>query len=191
LVSLTGFFAVNVIPPRIILLTAVPLFLFYLLYVQRTDWFKTAFANIKLEQLVFIHLFRFVGVFFLLVYFYDALPKEFAFIGGFGDIISALLVIPVVAALRKGWTYAKQLTLLWNIIGLIDIISVIVTATIITQQAIESGLAGAQQFGAFPFSWIPAFAPATIIFLHLLVFRKLRTATKKQPVKFTGLTTSV
>jgi len=87
----------------------------------------------------------------------------------------------VIAALRKGWAYAKQFALLWNIIGSVDIISVIVTATIITQQAIESNLAGAQQFGTFPFSWIPAFAPATIIFLHLLVFRKLKESTQKYP----------
>jgi len=173
LVSLTGFFAVNVVPPRIILVSVIPLFLFYLIFVQRTNWFKIAFEHIKLEQLVFIHLFRFVGVFFFLAYFYDAIPKQFAYIGGTGDILTALLAIPVVIALRKKLSYAKTLTWAWNIFGLLDIISVIASATILTRLAIQNNEAGVLQFGTFPYSWIPAFAPATIIFLHILVFKKL------------------
>ncbi len=174
LVSLTGFFEKNVIPPRIIIFTAIPLFLFYLFYVQKTKWFKFVFEHIKLEQLILIHIFRFVGVFFFLAYYYNSIPKEFAYIGGSGDILTAILVIPVVVALRKGISFAKQLVWIWNIIGLLDILSVLTTATILTRIAVENSQPGVQQFGTFPFSWIPAFAPATIIFLHLLIFRKLK-----------------
>jgi hypothetical protein len=178
LVSFSGFFKENVLPPRIIIFAAIPLFLFYLFYVQKTKWFKFVFEHIKLEQLIYIHLFRFVGVFFFLVYFYDALPKDFAYIGGAGDILTAILTIPVVMALRKKISFAKQLVWVWNIIGLLDILSVLTTATILTRLAIENNEPGIQQFGTFPFSWIPAFAPATIIFLHLLVFRKLKELNK-------------
>lgn len=174
LVSLTGFFEKNVIPPRIIIFTAIPLFLFYLFYVQKTKWFKFVFEHIKLEQLISIHLFRFVGVFFFLAYYYDSIPKEFAYIGGSGDILTAVLAIPVVLVLKKGISFAKELVWVWNIIGLLDIISVLTTATILTRIAVENSEPGVQQFGTFPFSWIPAFAPATILFLHLLIFRKLK-----------------
>ena len=178
LVSLAGYFEKNTLPPRIILTAVIPLFLFYLIYVLRAKWFKIIFKHIKLEQLIFIHLFRFVGVFFFLVYFYGALPKEFAFIGGSGDILTAVLVIPVVIALRKGLPFAKLFVWIWNIIGLLDIVSVLTTAIILTRSAIENNDSGIEQFGTFPFSWIPAFAPATIIFLHLLVFKKLREFNK-------------
>lgn len=174
LVSLTGFFEKNVLPPRIILTSVIPLFLFYLFYVQKTKWFKLVMEHIKLEQLIFIHLFRFVGVFFFIVYYYDAIPKEFAFIGGTGDVISAILVIPVVIALKRGSSFANRLAWFWNIVGLLDIISVLITATILTKLSIDNDELGVSQFGTFPFSWIPAFAPATIIFLHLLVFKKLK-----------------
>ncbi|MFK7807019.1 MAG: hypothetical protein AB8F74_04375 [Saprospiraceae bacterium] len=173
-VSLTGFFMENVLPPRIILFTAVPLFLFYLFYVQRTEWFQVAFKYIKVEDLIFIHLFRFVGIFFFLVYQYDAIPKAFAFIGGTGDIVSAVLVIPVVIALKKGLPKAKLFAWVWNIIGLLDIVSVLSSAIILTRMATVNNTSGVQQFGTFPFSWIPAFAPATIIFLHILIFKKLK-----------------
>ena len=168
-------FLQNEIPPRIILWTALPLFLFYLL-VSRTKWFQYVYEHIKLEQLIGIHVFRFIGVFFFFAYGYDIIPKEFAIIGGGGDILTAILVFPVVYALQKKKAYATKWVVAWNIIGLLDIISVLTSATLITRTAIENGEQGVLQFGLFPFSWIPAFAPATIIFLHILIFRKLRAA---------------
>jgi hypothetical protein len=174
ILSLAGLFEKNRLPPRIIVYSAIPLFLFYLFYIQKTNWFKFVFKHIKLEQLIFIHLFRFVGVFFFLAYYYGAVPKVFAYIGGTGDMLTAILVLPVIMALKKGFVFSKQLVWLWNIMGLIDILSVLITATILTKLAVENNESGVQQFGTFPFSWIPAFAPATIIFLHLLIFKKLK-----------------
>ena len=178
LVSLTGFFKENVIPPRIIIFTALPLYLFYLFYVQKTKWFKFVFEHIKLEQLISIHLFRFVGVFFFLAYYYESIPKEFAYVGGSGDILTAVLAIPVVLALKKRISFAKKLVWVWNIFGLLDIVSVLTTATILTRIAVQNNEPGVEQFGTFPFSWIPSFAPATIIFLHLLIFKKLKELEK-------------
>lgn len=174
ILSLIGFFIENTLPPRIFIFSVIPLFLFYMLYIQRQQWFKSIFKQITLKQLVRIHIFRFVGVFFFIVYAYGALPKTFAFIGGAGDILTAFLAIPIIIILQRKASYTKPLVLVWNIIGLLDICSVVVTAIIITRQAIEHNEPGVQEFGTFPFSWIPAMAPATIIFLHLLIFRKLK-----------------
>lgn len=174
LVSFTGFFTKNVMPPRIIVTSVLPLFIFYWFYVQKRDWFVSVFKSIKVEHLIYVHLFRFVGVFFFLAYVYDVLPKSFAFIGGGGDILTALFALPVLLAFKKGWKMAKTLAWIWNIFGLIDIISVLISAVLTTKQAIETNVMGVEEFGAFPLSWIPAFAPATIIFLHLLIFRKLK-----------------
>lgn len=173
-VSLSGFFTKNVLPPRVIVFISIPLFLFYFLYVQKTKWFQLIWKHVTIEQLVSIHLFRFVGIFFFLVYHYLVIPKSFAYIGGTGDVLTAILVFPVIIALRKGRSFAKPFVWIWNIIGLLDIVSVITCATALTKLAIETDTPGVQQFGTFPFSWIPAFAPATIIFLHLLIFKKLR-----------------
>ena len=174
IMSLSGVFVKNTLPPRIMIIAVVPLFFFYLFYVKGRGWFKLVFKNIKLEQLIFIHVFRFVGFFFIVAYFYGALPKAFAFIGGIGDIVSAVLAIVVVVALRKKSLFAIPLVWVWNVIGLLDIISILTTAIILTKSSIENNTQGVAQFGTFPFSWIPAFAPATIIFLHILVFEKLK-----------------
>ncbi len=173
ILSLTGLFAVNTLPPRIIVIAVIPLFLFYFFVIQKKDWFKIVINNIKLEQLIFIHVFRFVGIFFFLVSYYGSLPQIFADIGGFGDIITATLVLPVIYALKKDANHAKTFAWIWNSIGIIDILSVLTSAIYLTRKAIENNSEGVLDFGAFPFSWIPAFAPATIIFLHLLVYKKL------------------
>ena len=44
---------------------------------------------------------------------------------------------------------------------------------VITKIQIETGAPGVEVLAAFPFCLIPAFAPPTIIFLHLSVYRKL------------------
>ncbi|MEL7121677.1 MAG: hypothetical protein AAFO07_19670 [Bacteroidota bacterium] len=171
--SILGTYAINTFPPRIIVGAALPLFLFYFLVVQRKEWFKAVFKYVSLETLVYIHLFRFVGVFFFTLNSYGVIPDLFAKIGGTGDVLTAILVIPVIYFIRKKASFANTLVWIWNTIGLIDILSVLSTALILTREAIINNQEGVLQIGTFPFSWIPAFAPATIIFLHILVYRKL------------------
>lgn len=171
--ALLGAFAENTLPPVILLFTTLPLILFYFFYVARTTWFRTLLTHTALSDLVRIHLFRFVGIFFLINHYYGTLPQTFAFVGGWGDIISASLAVWVIFALRQQKSYAIPLTWAWNIIGMIDILNVLATAIVTTQLAIADGTSGVAEFGSFPFAWIPAFAPATIIFLHVMVFRRL------------------
>lgn len=180
LASLFGLFAENALPPKILLFTTIPLLLFYFLYVSRAHWFKTLFTYTPLSTLVGIHLFRFVGVFFLVCYYFDALPQTFAYVGGWGDIISATLALLVMYALRQQKSYAIPLTWAWNIVGMIDILNVLANAIITTRTSLEDGSSGVIEFASFPFAWIPAFAPATIIFLHVVVFRRL-FAMRKNP----------
>ncbi len=180
-VSLTGFFAVNMLPPRVLLFTATPLFIFLLLVVQTRPWFKLLIDHIAVGQLVWLQLFRFVGVYFLIGHAYGALPKSFAYIGGIGDIATALLGIAVIYALKRKAKWATATAWAWNVFGLFDILSVLASAIVTTRAALELNTAGIIQFGTFPFSWIPAFAPATIIFLHIITFKKLAALRSKQP----------
>lgn len=173
ILSLSGFYAKNTLPPRILVGAALPLLLFYFFYVWRSSWFKIIFRNATLAALVRIHLFRFVGLFFFLTYHYGAIPRSFALVGGIGDILTAILAIPLIYTLRQKRSYAHLFAWIWSLIGLADIISVLRTAVMVTQASIGTDAIGVAQFGTFPFSWIPAFAPATIIFLHFVILVKL------------------
>ncbi|MBL0280175.1 MAG: hypothetical protein IPQ11_07510 [Bacteroidetes bacterium] len=125
-----------------------------------------------------IHMFRFVGIFFILGWQFGILPKSFALIGGLGDIFVAFTAIFVARVIDKKVRNYKRITLVWNIIGFWDIISVLASAVIITKQAIATNTTGILEMTKFPFSLIPAFAPATIIFLHICIFKKLKMQDK-------------
>jgi hypothetical protein len=172
--SFSVVFQVNTLPPRVLLFTAIPLALFYFLFVFRTKLFWNILEQVTLSQLVRIHIFRLVGVFFILGWAYKILPKNFAFVSGIGDIFAAITAIFVAILIDKKVKNYKKITLVWNIIGFWDIVIVIVSAFYITKQAIETNTLGVLEMAKFPFCFIPAFAPATIIFLHICIFKKLK-----------------
>jgi hypothetical protein len=173
LTSFTGVFLENTLPPKILVYTVFPLLAFLLLFISNLKLYKIILQNSTLQSLVQVHLFRLIGVFFLITYIYGAIPTKFAYIAGIGDIATALLSVFVARVIRNKKTYSKPLTIAWNIFGLLDIVSVLTIAIITTKLSIDTGSQGVTEIANFPFCLIPAFAPATIIFLHLTIFRKL------------------
>jgi hypothetical protein len=174
LVAFTGFLYVNSIPPRIFLVSTIPLILFYILFVSRTAIYKSILKSISLSALVRLHIFRLVGVFFLITYYYGALPRYFAITGGIGDMFAAVTAIFVAYALDQKKSYAIKLTYVWNIVGMLDIINVAISAIVSTRLSLTTGSQSVLEIASFPFVWIPAVAPATILFLHISIFRKLK-----------------
>jgi hypothetical protein len=174
ILSLTGVVSVNAFPPRIFIFTTIPLILFYMFYVSRTAWYKLILTNLSLSSLVKIHIVRLLGVFFLIGYYYHALPAYFAITGGVGDLFAALSSIFVVYALKNKKQYAIKLVYVWNVIGLLDIINVAITAIVSTRLSLTAGTQSIIEITYFPYCWIPAFAPATIVFLHISIFTKLK-----------------
>lgn len=171
--SWNGWFDELSLPPKILKFTMFPLLLFLLLVVFNLPSYKSILAKLSLAALVRIHIFRLVGSYFLILGLFGALPLSIALIAGLGDIITALSSIFVVKALQQKSAFAKKLTWAWNTFGLLDIIATSSMALYLTYQSIETGVQGVEALASFPFSFIPAFAPATIIFLHLSVYRKL------------------
>ena len=173
LLSYNGAFSVVSLPPRIIIITTIPLLLFYLLIVANTRFYKSFLENVQLNNLVKVHIFRLIGSIFIILYFLNQLPKTIAFIAGFGDIITALSSLYVASLIKRRHKNYKTITLIWNSFGLLDIFITSATAIILTKLSIETGSMGLEVLSFFPFCFIPAFAPATIVFLHLSVFIKM------------------
>jgi hypothetical protein len=170
--AFTGIFKVNTLPPRVLLFTAAPLMLFLILVVRRNATFKTLWAHATLPMLIRLHTFRFVGITFLITHAYGALPKTFAYIAGIGDILTAIFAIFVANWVENQKPISKWAVLVWNCFGLFDIVNVLISAILTTRLSIETGSQSLIEIGSFPFAWIPAVAPATIIFMHLMIFKK-------------------
>lgn len=172
--SFNGFYDTIMLPPKIVLTTTLPLAIFVTI-IYSTKTCKNANAVLTLEDLVKVHIFRLIGSTFIILYLYDLLPPVFALFAGIGDLLTAISSIFVAKAIRNKKSYAKKLTYIWNTFGLVDILITSAMAIIFTKISIDNNVPGVEFLAEFPFCFIPAFAPPTIIFLHLLVFRKLKS----------------
>jgi hypothetical protein len=127
--------------------------------------------NIALRWLVLFHLTRlFAGAFFLILCQRGQLPCGFATRAGWGDIFAAVFALAVIAAIRTN--FAKRLLLVWNTIGLIDILFVVFSA-------LRFGLRDWQSMHALrelPLSLLPTFLVPLIIASHVVIFVRLARA---------------
>jgi hypothetical protein len=174
LASMNGWFNQVSFPPKVLLLTTFPYAFLLFGIVLHTKAYKSIVANTPIQHFVQLHIFRVIGVFFVLLAVHNALPKPFAYIAGFGDMITALSSIFVVKAIQQQKTYAKKLTYIWNVFGTIDILFTAIAANVLTKISIDTGAMGVDTLAMFPFCIIPAFAPPTILLLHWVIFQKLK-----------------
>jgi hypothetical protein len=172
--SFNGWFNVISLPPRTLLFTTFPYAFLLFGVLIHTKIFKKIVENASIESLIKLHIFRVIGVFFVLLAVHDALPKTFAFIAGFGDIITAISSVFVVKAIQNKKPYAQKLTYFWNIFGAVDIIFTAIAANVLTKISMDSGSMGVDTLAFFPFCIIPAFAPPTILLLHYVISQKLK-----------------
>lgn len=173
--SARGWFNQVYFPPKVLLFTTFPYAFLLFGILLNTKIYKTILDQAPLESLVKLHLFRVIGVFFVLLAIHDTLPKPFAFIAGIGDMLAAFSSIFVAKAIQEKKPYAKTLTYCWTIFGTIDILFTALAANVLTKLSIETGVMGVDTLAVFPFCIIPAFAPPTILFLHWSIFKKLRS----------------
>jgi hypothetical protein len=123
---------------------------------------------LDLRTLVLVHVTRFVGIYFLVLYRRGELPYAFAVPGGYGDIAVATLALFVVFLPLDSAKRTRFLTI-WNVIGLTDILLVVATA-------IRLNLADPSQMRALlhlPLSLLPTFLVPLIITTHVMIFARL------------------
>ena len=119
--------------------------------------------KVDLRWLVLLHLTRFVGFYFFLLCSRGELPFVFAAPAGTGDIIvAALAVLLLVLSDARNWT----ILIIWNTIGLTDILFVVLLA-------LRLGLEDRHSMHAlreFPLSLLPIFLVPLIVVSHVLIF---------------------
>jgi hypothetical protein len=128
--------------------------------------------GVDIRALVLLHLTRFVGIYFLVLYGRGQLPWAFAVPGGWGDIAVAVLAGLVVAWAptrgRGGWAaYAG-----WNVAGLVDILLVVATAA---RQALGDP-ASMRALTVLPLGLLPTFLVPLIIASHVVIWVRLRAS---------------
>ena len=171
--SVKGWFWQVGFPPRVLLFTTFPYAFLLFIVILNLPIYRKVIEKIKVSDLIRLHIFRVVGVFFLIFAFHQALPKYFAIIAGCGDMITALTSFWIARKVDHKEASAKKWAYAWNIFGTVDIIYTAVGANVLTKLSIDIGIMGVDTLARFPFCIIPAFAPPTILFLHFIIFKKL------------------
>ena len=182
ILSINGHLYGNTLPPKPILFLVLPLSIFLYVLSRKSKIFQKLFNAIKIETLINIHIFRLIGSWFLVMSYYNLLPTGFAIRAGLGDITTAILALCVTQFVFKKKILSIRWAYAWNVFGLIDILSVVLSAIVITTtaNANPNSSINVLELTKFPFALIPAFAPAIIVFLHIITFQKLNSISKER-----------
>ena len=126
---------------------------------------------VPLAALVGIHLVRFVGAWFLVLYRRGELPFAFAVPGGWGDILAAATAAALLLGATPARTPARRrVVTAWNALALLDILYVVGTAA-------RLYLADPQQLAPLtrmPLALLPTYFVPLILLAHLRIFGWLR-----------------
>jgi hypothetical protein len=152
-----------VVPAIIFGLTAALLSAYFFLRPARA-WIDA----LDLRSLVLLHVTRFIGFAFLLLHRRGELPAAFAIPAGFGDIIVAAFVLPVVFAPLDD-RQRERAIVIWNMVGLVDILLVVATAARLNL----ADPAQLRPLARLPLSLLPTFLVPLIIASHVIIFARV------------------
>ena len=129
------------------------------------------------RALVALHLVRFVGAWFIVLYRRGELPFAFAVPGGWGDVVAAAAAAGLLLGAFPARTVAGRRALFaWNAFGLLDILFVVASAARLFFT--EAGQLA--PLTRLPLSLLPTFLVPLIVLSHLRIFEWLRE-TRREP----------
>ena len=141
-------------------------------YALIAKWYVVPWlADKPMEQvliaLIFPHALRHVGLtFFAPGVVADSLPESFAYAAAYGDLISGLLAIVSLIALRNSWVVALPLVWVFNVVGSLDLLN---------------ALRQAQAIPYLEATWyIPTFFVPLLLVTHVMIFTRLLGVSRRQ-----------
>lgn len=153
-------------PQIVILLLTIALIAFGRLYSPLRAWI----VSVDIRALAGLHVTRaLAGTAFLWAASRGTMSPGFANAAGYGDILVAILALLLIVLISPEQKVAPLLYVIWNTLGLIDIMYVVVTAARI---ALADPPAMAQLLRA-PFAVIPLFLVPIVIASHVWIFERL------------------
>ncbi len=150
--------------------------------------FRAFTATLSLTWLVGAHLWRFVGLLFILLWFGGALPAGFAIPEGLGDVAAAAGALALLPGLRRG-TARRGWLLAWNVFGFVDLVSALAMGILYSDTALgvlSAGTVTTEPMVTFPVSLIPTFFVPLFLLLHGLTFKRI-AGLQPEPLLAAGL----
>jgi hypothetical protein len=148
------------------------------LTVLRSPSLYRALHAIPLPMLIGVNAIRVLGINFVLLYAAGRLPAPFAPVAGWGDILIGLTALPVAWLARNREAARRPTVLVWNTLGLLDLITAIALGATSAPGPLRLIFAepGTEIMTSLPWLLIPAFLVPLLALTHLAVFYRLRRA---------------
>lgn len=137
--------------------------------------FRALTDRISLPWIVGAHVWRFVGLGFVIGWLNGALPAAFALPAGLGDVAVALGALLLVPRLRKG-AVSRRWFLAWNVFGFVDLVAALVLGMLYSNGpsgVLAAGSVTTEPMINFPVSLIPTFLVPLFLLLHGLTFKRI------------------
>ena len=135
--------------------------------------FRAFTHSLSLPLIVGAHVWRYVGIGFVIAFLMGRLPPQFGIPEGVGDIIAAVFSLPLALALRQGKP-VRSAFIAWNIFGLVDLLSAITMGVLYSEGSfgvLRTGVSTALMT-TFPVNLIPTFFVPSFILLHILALAR-------------------
>ena len=117
--------------------------------------------NSALIPLIFVHVFRYVGMVLLVTGMVDPkLPREALAAAAYGDLLAAALALASIFALRGEWRFAIPLVWVFSIWGFVDLLNTL-------RGVVQTNL---PSFNLGPAYFIYTFYAPTVVVAHLMIF---------------------
>ena len=129
---------------------------------------QTQYNNQTTSLLVAVHTWRILGIAFLWGVSQGILHPAFGIPAGVGDILIGVTAIPFAYFLMKGFSWSKYALVVWNVLGIADLV-----------MAISLGLITSPGFGistmtTFPWVLVPTVGVPIALMLHGITLYRLR-----------------
>ncbi len=123
-------------------------------------WLENKSPHDALFWLTLPHAFRYMGMVFLVPgVVARPLPAAFATPAAYGDLVTGILALLALIALRTSWARALALVWLFNIVGTVDLLNALRQASVV------------RDFGA---AWyIPTLFVPLLLVTHFMIFARL------------------
>lgn len=139
---------------------------------------RHAVDSLPLWIVTISHVWRFVGLGFVIGAVVNVLPVQFGYPAGLYDIAVAALCLPLAFAIRRRAFSPGLRTafIAWNVFGLIDLIFAVTTGVLYSEGSfgvLRTGVS-TRLMSTFPVNMIPTFFVPLFILLHMLALKRSR-----------------
>ncbi len=118
--------------------------------------------------LIAVQTWRVIGVAFIWGVFAGILNPAFGIPAGVGDILVGVTAIPFAYFLRKGFSWSKYGLVVWNVLGIADLVMAVSLGTITASEF------GISTMNTFPWVLVPTVGVPLALILHGITLYRLR-----------------